>query len=191
MSLNYTSTCYEIFYKVKEILESKYNIIIKDYLYLHGNLGEEITLGVANTNQVLNADLVKNCHPVFVNQIIKNRRDMLTTRKYYQKIDYMLNESNVIYCYGISFGETDSILINKLATASKHGKKLYVDKYGFKVKSQNRKSLEKEEFNYNNKDFICKKLKFHGQLNSDEYNIVEKNVIAICENCFEQIKNVI
>ena len=192
VTLNYTSSCYEIFYKVKDKLKDpKYNIEIKNYLYLHGSLGEEPTFGVGDVNQIANGDLVKKCHPVFLNQIVKARHDMLATRNYYRKLDQMLNQSNAIYCYGMSFGDTDSFLIKKLSMAAKSGKKLYVYKFGFKLKSEIRKSLEKEEFNYNNKEIICKKLKLYGQLNDNEYNIIRAHVVSTCENCFDQIKNVI
>ena len=192
VTLNYTSSCYEIFYKVKDILKDpKYNIVIKDYLYLHGGLVTEPTFGVGDVAQIANGDLIKKCHPVFLNQIIKARHDVLSTRNCYQKIDYMLNKSNAIYCYGMSFGDTDSFLIKKMSLAVKSGKRLYVYKYGFELKSEIRKSLEKEEFNYNNKEIICKKLKLHGQLNDYEYNIIRAHVLSTCENCFEQIKNVV
>lgn len=192
ITLNYTSAIYEIFCKVKDILKDpKYNIQIKDYLYLHGSLGGEPTFGVGSINQIRNENIRKSFPTAFESQIIKDRHDTLTGRNYYARLVAVLSRSQAVYCYGWSFGDTDLALISRLAKRTAAGMKLYVYKHGFEIKSNIRKSFEERLFNDKNRDDIRNKLLAYGGLNNSEYVVAAANVVSICINRFEKIKNIV
>ena len=192
ITLNYTSTIYEIFFKVKDKMKDmNYNINLKDYLFLHGSLKDQLTFGVGNIEQIKNENIRKSFPPAFESQIIKDRHDALTARNYYARLMAILNSSHVAYCYGWSFGDTDLALINRLAKRAAAGMKLYVYKHGFELKSNIRKSFEEKLFNDKNRDDIRNKLLAYGGLNNSEYAVAAANVVSICINHFEKIKNIV
>lgn len=192
ITLNYTSCVYEVFYKVRDKLKDQKNsIVLKDFIYLHDGLTGEVAFGLGKIEQITNEKLIKVLPKGFIDQIIKNRQDGLTSRNHYSIVDRIINRSQALYCYGWSFGDTDLVLINKIANAVKHGKQLYVFQHGFELKSSIRKSSEEKIFNDEKKETIINRLLTHGSITNNSIAYVENHVILTCVNYFESIKNVV
>ncbi len=76
-------------------------------IYVHGELGNPILLGVNDYGQVINPNLVKNKN--FKYRYVKPIVNKALGEQQDQEAQKVINESDIIFIYGMSLGESDKI----------------------------------------------------------------------------------
>ncbi|MCI7351401.1 MAG: bacteriophage abortive infection AbiH family protein [Ruminococcus sp.] len=118
---------------------NNYNESLGDILHIHGTLDDLIIIGIDSLQQISNEDLKSNN---FVEKYCVKRK--MNEEYGYSQIEnkyvQMINDSKIIYAYGISFGESDHsrwIVINNWLRKDS-GNKIIIFKYGTNFKQYDR-----------------------------------------------------
>ncbi len=126
ISFNYTDTVEKIFniknnalvanIRILDNPNRSYNTVFKKPFYLHGTLKEDMVVGVNDENQIINSSCKKNSD--ILDSLIKNRLLAQSGQQHMKKFKEIIENSDIICCYGLSIGETDKeywkILKNRL-----------------------------------------------------------------------------
>ncbi len=88
-------------------------------LHIHGFTDRDMVLGVNDKSQIANPKLFEGTSEEFIGQIIKKETNRLNEEHMDEKCSTLLNESDLIYVYGMSIGETDAIWWQRICTILK------------------------------------------------------------------------
>lgn len=156
---------------------TEYSEYIGDELHIHGTLQDYIVIGIDSLSQIQDEQL-KNNKSVekycVKDEINSDNGNPQIINKYTE----LINSSNIIYAYGISFGESDKsrweIIHKWLKSSSAH--KLIIYKWGINLKNfsraYNRKLLDAID------DYKNEYLKLLG-FNEDEYEIYYNQIFVL------------
>lgn len=118
ISFNYTRVvdkCVEYARKKQGILGNrtyKHSQImnkIGQMLHVHGYTNKDMVLGVNDESQIANMKLFENQHPEYLAQLVKRKTNQMNEEYIDNKARTLLENSDLIYIYGMSIGETDAI----------------------------------------------------------------------------------
>lgn len=108
ITLNYTNTLEKILNlsNTTTIKNFGSNIILRDIIHVHGQLGSSIIIGVDNEEQMKNEEFRNNDDikdlmiKIQSNQVMKETRHM--------QCEALINNANIIVLFGVSLGDTDA-----------------------------------------------------------------------------------
>jgi len=78
-----------------------------EILHVHGFADRDMVLGVNDELQIANIGLFEGQGPEYIGEIVKQKTNRLNENYIDEKCEHMLNNSDLIYIYGMSCGETD------------------------------------------------------------------------------------
>ena len=189
INLNYTNIIEKEIDKLKEFCKNNNSIQIVDSIKLHGDLYNEPIFGVADIGQVINKKIRDNLTTSFVKQIVKiNCDELLVKNKNYVRARTVIDNSNGIYSFGWSFGDTDNILLRYIAQSVRKNRKFIFYSHNFVLRNLERKSYEEDLFNNFHNDFLKEKLKHFGG-NNIEMGYINNNIISECHSPFDNLTN--
>lgn len=112
LNFNYTNTLEQIILNIDQpIKTSDYSCYIKDLIAIHRTLKDGTFLGVNDETQ-LNASIFNQDELDSLIKPLNNESEMTNS---YKKVDYIINNSQIIYIFGMSLGATDKYWWEKLA----------------------------------------------------------------------------
>ena len=76
-------------------------------IHVHGTVDKSMVLGVHDESQLANAESFKFYDQYYIAQMIKSRTDFFNEENTYKNALQILNNSHLIYIYGMSLGDTD------------------------------------------------------------------------------------
>ncbi len=181
LSLNYTDTILKLLSKNSDSNLVQINTpTLGKILHIHRRITNSIILGVSNAYQILNEKFSSNLD--VADYLIKPQSNLAIGDTFTQNCSEMVNQSNVIFLYGVSLGDTDEyiwkIIGDKFRNTSNLGVILnvYTDKGIDDRHLQKRGRLTRE-----NKTLVLKKLGFSDaeiteELKSHVYCIFDKKL---------------
>lgn len=111
IAFNYTNFIDEYVKKAKQYLTSpegqkQLSNIEDEVIHVHGRLNQTMALGVNDSSQ-LYSKIFENYPEEYMSQIIKPESYRITDEDYFNETEEILIDSDIIYIYGMSLGETD------------------------------------------------------------------------------------
>ena len=128
ISFNYTRTldkCIDLARK-KSLLGkrshrgSSFDNSFGSVLHVHGFTDRDMVLGVNDESQIENLKLFEGLPEEFIGQVIKRKTNRLNEEHMDEKCSKLLNDSDLIYIYGMSIGKTDAIWWQRISTLLKN-----------------------------------------------------------------------
>lgn len=89
-------------------------------LHVHGYTNRDMVLGVNDESQIENLNLFEGLPEEYIGQIIKRKTNRLNEEHMDEKCAKLLNDSDLIYIYGMSIGETDAIWWQRICSLLKN-----------------------------------------------------------------------
>ena len=157
LSLNYTNSLETILNNSENGLK-RYDISITRPMHIHGDLTDDLTLGVSDETQISRGltgaekdDLIK---PELISSMNDGRMEALAE---------LIDSSDIIVLFGTSIGETDKYIWQKVTDWLSNGKERYVVVHLYDTDYDagvRRSSRRRKQFNSNAQD---KLLRYSGQ----------------------------
>lgn len=160
---------------------------IKTVCHVHGTVDKEMVFGVNDDTQITNLEVFE-CEygDIYKNLLIKKKANL----SYQENTDAIaldiLNESNIIYIYGMSLGDTDKLwwerICKWLATSKEH--QLIIQDHDmppkgvFPIKYQIAEKLRKS------------KMLNYSEFSEDKKNALESQIHIIGNNIFEDMTDI-
>ena len=89
-------------------------------MHVHGFTDRDMVLGVNDESQIENLKLFEGLPEEFIGQVIKRKTNRLNEEHMDEKCSKLLNDSDLIYIYGMSIGKTDAIWWQRISTLLKN-----------------------------------------------------------------------
>ena len=107
ITLNYTNTLEKILsLNTTTIKNFGSNILLRDIIHVHGQLGSSIIIGVDNEEQMKNEEFRNNDDIKDLMIKIQSNEVMKETR--HMQCEALINGANIIVLFGVSLGDTDA-----------------------------------------------------------------------------------
>lgn len=100
-------------------------------VHVHGTTRREMVLGVNDVSQVKNTALFEGTSPAYINSFIKPQTNKWNESKVDEQTHQLLKSSDLIYIYGMSLGDTDTIWWQRIISSMKNKVHLRVLIYAF------------------------------------------------------------
>ncbi|MBR5486473.1 MAG: hypothetical protein IKV70_00690 [Phascolarctobacterium sp.] len=152
-------------------------------IHVHGYTDSEMMLGVSNESQISNKTLFENQY--YKSQLIKPLWNNLNENGVDEATYELLKRSDLIYIYGMSLGETDSLWWERIGALLFQNPNLIVVIYVHKNFSQNRVERDKIIFRESKKDEF---LRF-AELSDAAKEEIKKRVYITFDNIFSCLQN--
>lgn len=95
-------------------------------MHIHGYTFKNMVLGLNDETQIKNPLLFDNQEEEYLNQIIKIKTNIMNEENIDTKVHELLKESNLIYIYGMSIGETDTMWWERICHIMKSDTSLHL-----------------------------------------------------------------
>lgn len=152
-------------------------------IHVHGYTDSEMMLGVSNESQISNKTLFENQY--YKSQLIKPLWNALNENGVDEATYELIKRSDLIYIYGMSLGETDSLWWERIGDLLFQNPSLIVVIYVHKSFSQNLVERDKIIFRESKKDEF---LRF-AELSDDTKEQIKKRVYITFDNIFSCLQN--
>jgi len=152
-------------------------------IHVHGYTDAEMMLGVSNESQISNQMLFENQY--YKSQLIKPIWNNLNENGVDEATYELLKRSDLIYIYGMSLGETDSLWWERISSLLFHNPDLIVIIYVHKSFSQHLVERDKIMFRESKKDEFLRFL----ELNDDTKEQIKKRVYITFDNIFSCLQD--
>ena len=157
-------------------------------IHVHGDLSGYMIFGVDNEKQIGDLSVFDN-NPNFKNIIIKKENDAMIGENLDLEGLRVLNNSDVIYIYGVSLGKTDTIWWERVIEWMKENSKACLIYYSYEMNkmSKKRTPIEREE----KKEFERNRILAYSKYDNDINSQIEKRIYIDGNNIFEEIKDLV
>lgn len=88
---------------------ASYKNKITKLIHVHGYTDQDMVLGVNDESQIACLDIFQNIGEEYLNQIIKIKTNEMNEQNTDSKAHAVISQSDLIYIYGMSLGETDTL----------------------------------------------------------------------------------
>ena len=135
ISFNYTQTIDNCVKAVKSksgilgkrpYIHMSYENQANSVMHIHGYTYKNMVLGLNDETQIKNPLLFDNQEEEYLNQIIKIKTNIMNEENIDTKVHELLKESNLIYIYGMSIGETDTMWWERICHIMKSDTSLHL-----------------------------------------------------------------
>ena len=152
-------------------------------IHVHGYTDAEMMLGVSNESQISNQELFENQY--YKSQLIKPLWNELNENGVDEATYELLKRSDLIYIYGMSLGETDSLWWERIGDLLFKNPYLIVIIYAHKKFSQNLVERDKIIFRESKKDEFLRFV----ELSDDIKEQIKKRVYITFDNIFSCLQD--
>lgn len=131
INFNYTRTLNNCFSALKNSnidLGIRYTNrnVLGNIINIHGTVNNDMVFGVGDKSQIAVPSLFEGYSSEYINQIIKSEIDKDNKENTYKKAFNLLDNSKLIYIYGMSIGETDKLWWERICTLMHKNKDLNI-----------------------------------------------------------------
>lgn len=201
LNFNYTKTLNKCFLALKNSnidlgMRCSHSNALGNIINVHGTVNRDMVFGVGDKSQIAMSSLFDGYSSEYINQIIKSEIDKDNKENTYKKAFKILDNSRLIYIYGMSVGETDKLWWERICTLMNEDKDLNIiihmfdapnnqlirRKYTSFEKQVRERFLSFANFDKSQKDNIF------GRIHIDESNIFSglTNLVENTKNVFEK-----
>lgn len=169
------------------IANTRYYNSIRKPIHVHGTVDVDMVLGVNDDSQVSDISLFEGYGDEFLSQIIKQKTNEINQRNMDSKTYKLLKDSDLIFIYGMSTGETDKLWWKRICELMQNKPSLHLilHRYG----APNDKLIRRRLITYikNEKDEFLKYCENDEQRLAiqDRIHIDTTNLFASLENLVE------
>ena len=193
---NYTRTldnCIDFAKKIEGVLgkhvagNNTYVHTFGQVQHVHGTVNEKMVFGVNDKSQIAKPEVFQ-CEDgdIFENNFIKQQTNASYLEDADNKAKSLIINSNIIYIYGMSFGETDKIWWERVCLWLNNNSNNHVIVY--KHDAPEKGVLEIDYQRYERK--IKKELTRHSDLDKAIIDKIQKRIHVTSENIFAEIKDI-
>ncbi len=111
---------------IRTVGSSKYQNTISLPIHVHGYIHHEMVFGVNDDSQISDISLFDGYDEVYINQLIKIKTNEMHESNTDNKAFELLKQSDLIYIYGMSFGETDALWWQRICEIMKNKPNLHL-----------------------------------------------------------------
>lgn len=119
--------------------------------HVHGDIEDDMVLGVNDESQISEIGIFRNCEPEYKSSLIKPLTNEMNGTDMDETCKHLIEESNLIYIYGMSLGKTDMLWWRRIIDWLINHEDTHVIIYAYKAPYTR---LDKLEFN-----IFCRKMK--------------------------------
>lgn len=103
-----------------------YDNSIGKLYHVHGYTDSDMVLGVNDESQISVPELFDGFGPEYKNQLIKQQTNKMNEQGIDKKVHSLIRNSDLLYIYGMSIGETDALWWKRIASAMKNSGNLHL-----------------------------------------------------------------
>ena len=166
-----------------QVLEHK----IGEFCHVHGTVDKEMVFGVNDDSQIQKID-VFDCEDgdLYKNLLIKVQTNASYLENTDAKVNRLLQNSDLIYVFGMSFGDTDKLWWDRICTwlSGYHERHLIIQKYDLPQKTVFPSQYQLAERK------AKKGITEHSNLSDNKKSEIEKRIHVTNENIFSQISSI-
>lgn len=155
-------------------------------IHVHGYTDRDMVLGVNDETQIVNMELFKNEYPEYLAQIIKKKTNEMNGEYVDKKVYDLLQESNLIYIYGMSIGETDAIWWKRICDLLNRNPNLRIILHCFEVPQE---SLFRTKYVAYERKMREKLIRF-SEFDEKKNNEIAQRIHVTMNNIFCEIKDI-
>ena len=151
ISFNYTNTvdrCNELLQKPgvlgERLASGSYykNIAAEKVLHVHGYLDKDLVFAVNDVSQIVNTELYNNADALLAGFLIKQEANRLYQEGTDKKVHEVIENSHLIYIYGMAIGDTDALWWKRICLELKRRSNLRVIVYSYSAPKEGRDRSE-------------------------------------------------
>lgn len=145
ISFNYTLTldrCVNPIKNAKGILGTRtfgntsYGNNIGNIYHVHGYTDKDMVFGVNDESQISDLSIFDGFDGEYLNQLIKIKTNKMNNQNMDAKVHNLLKNSDLIYIYGMSIGETDKLWWGRICEIMKERKNLQLLIYNYEAPTE-------------------------------------------------------
>ena len=194
---NYTTIIDELVADNKKVGEHSYRnssgavITFRDYIkeiiHPHGTTTDSMVFGVNDITQIANPQIFDGQPEEYISTFIKKEFNQMVEEGVFEKAQSILNNSGLIYIYGMSLGETDKLWWQQICNLLKQKQNLHVIIHSIDTPSNRLIPRKKITFSKKLKEKLLSYADFTDGENDSQ---LLKRIHVTGENIFAEIKNV-
>ncbi len=188
INFNYTSTLDSFVRKFDEYDEN--DIIMNSFsfsslIHVHGYTDREMVFGVNDPSQISNHFIFMGKPQEYEAQVIKQKTNEMNGNHTDEKAYNVLKNSDLLYIYGMSLGDTDALWWDRICQLMVENKDLVTIMYFYDTPESN--LLRRRFITFRNKK--REELTRFSSLSNEDKESIYNRIILARKNPFEQIKN--
>jgi hypothetical protein len=114
---------------------------IKPAIHVHGYTDRDMVLGVNDISQIADSTLFDEFSPEHLNQLIKIKANEMNEGNTDQNAEALLKNSDLIYVYGMSFGDTDALWWKRICEVMKERQSVHLLLHCYDVPTDERLAI--------------------------------------------------
>lgn len=194
ISFNYTTTldsCVSLVKDTKLLGKRQHNNCLYDNtattpIHVHGYTSRDMVLGVNDESQINNMALFENQDEGYINQIIKQQTNRINEEQVDENTHKLLQNSDLIYIYGMSIGETDAIWWKRICEIMVKNKSMRIIVYAFDAPPDGRIRRKYLAFEKRRKSDIVK----YSSLDDETKEQIKGRIHVANRNLFSGLQNI-
>lgn len=159
---------------------------IKPAIHVHGYTDRDMVLGVNDISQIADTTLFDEFSPAYINQLIKIKANEMNEGNTDQRAEALLKNSDLIYVYGMSFGDTDALWWKRICEVMKARQSVHLLLHCHDVPTDERLAITYQLYAAQKKQEFLRHCQYD---NSTKENLAQRIHISR-SNLFQPIKNV-
>lgn len=158
---------------------------IKHICHVHGTVDKEMVFGVNDDSQISNPEIFQ-CEDgdIYKNMIIKKRANASYRENTDATAASLVENSSIIYVYGMSIGETDKLWWDRICTWLNKNPERHLILQNYELPS---KGVVQTEYQCHERK-LKRKIIGYSSLDRERRETIEKRIHIIGENIFNDIK---
>ena len=142
VSFNYTTTLDKCIKSIKNnkvsmgkrnYANTSYENSLGNVFHIHGYTDKDMVFGVNDETQISDMGIFEGFGDEYVDQLIKVKTNNMNGEKIDVKVHNLIKESDLIYIFGMSIGETDKLWWSRICEAMKIRDKMQLIIYNYEV----------------------------------------------------------
>lgn len=156
-------------------------------IHVHGTVDKDMVLGVNDASQISEPSLFDGFEEIYVNELIKQKTNEINQEDIDNKAFNILKESDIIYIYGMSIGETDKLWWQRICELMRNKSYLHVIIHNYKAPLD---GLIRRQYLLFTND-VKKSFTAHSQFNDSIRREIEGRIHVCATNIFDDLNGLV
>ena len=150
-------------------------------VHVHGTTRRHMVLGVAGDSQIKNLELFADASPIYKQSLIKQQTNALYEERTDELGRDIIKNSDIIYIYGMSLGDTDEMWWRRIVQAMRNQSHLHVFIYGYGLPQDELLMTDRKIQEENLKDRLLSFSEGDGSALKPRIHVVSHNIFSELE----------
>ena len=147
-------------------------------VHVHGTTRRHMVLGVAGDSQIKNLELFADASPIYKQSLIKQQTNALYEERTDELGRDIIKNSDIIYIYGMSLGDTDEMWWRRIVQAMRNRSNLHVFIYGYGLPQDELLMTDRKIQEENLKDRLLSFSEGDGSALKPRIHVVSHNIFS-------------